>query len=103
MTTSTYASRTAPAVRTVPPSGTMTSPTQASTLVADTSAAIDSRWLLDVPQACAALHVSRAQLVRLLAAGALIGIKIGRRRLLPVTSIESYISRLIAEEGGEVA
>lgn len=98
MTTSTYASRTAPAVRTVPPSGTMTSPT-----APDTSPAIDSRWLLDVPQACAALHVSRAQLFRLLAAGALIGIKIGRRRLLPVTSIESYISRLIAEEGGEVA
>lgn len=73
-------------------------------VAADTSPELDSRWLLDIPQACAALHVSRAALFRLLAAGNLgPSIKIGRRRLVPVTSIESYIARLIAEEGGEVA
>lgn len=63
-----------------------------------------SRWLLDIPQACAALHVSRTALFRLLAGGELgPTVKIGRRRLLPVSSIESYIARLIAEEGGQVA
>lgn len=66
--------------------------------------ALDSRWLLDIPQACAALHVSRTALFRLLASAELgPSIKIGRRRLIPVSSVESYIARLIAEEGGQVA
>lgn len=65
---------------------------------------LDSRWLLDIPQACRALHQSRAALFRLLAAGELgPSVKIGRRRLIPVSTVEAYIARLIAEEGGEVA
>jgi excisionase family DNA binding protein len=43
-----------------------------------------SRWLLDIPEACRELHVSRAALFRLLAAGSIASIKLGRRRLIPV-------------------
>ena len=65
---------------------------------------LDSRWLLDIPQACRALHQSRAALFRLLAAGELgPSIKIGRRRLIPVSTVEAYIARLIAEEGDGAA
>ena len=52
-----------------------------------------SRWLLDVPGACRELHISRAALFRLMARKELDSIRIGRRRLVPVSAIEAYIAR----------
>lgn len=52
-----------------------------------------SRWLLDVPEACRELHISRAALFRLMARKELDSIRIGRRRLVPVSAIEAYIAR----------
>lgn len=90
--------------RSVPPSGTMPSPTNSSAAADPPATALDSRWLLDIPQTCAALHCSRAKLFRMLAAGEIgPSVRIGRRRLIPVTAIETYIARLIVEDGGEVA
>lgn len=104
MNTRIHTAHTTPAVRSVPPSGTMTAPTPTAPKPASAEYDLDSRWLLDIPQACAALHCSRAKLFRMLAASEIgPSIRIGRRRLIPVTAIESYIARLIAEEGGEVA
>ncbi len=52
-----------------------------------------ARWLLDVPEACRELHISRAALFRLMARKELDSIRIGRRRLVPVAAIEAYIAR----------
>lgn len=51
-----------------------------------------SRWLLDIPETCRELHLSRAALYRLLASGELGSIKLGRRRLVPVTELERFIA-----------
>ncbi len=56
--------------------------------------------LLTVPEACAALRVSRWTLYQLIRQRRLRTIKIGSRRCIPVASIQALIDRLQAEEGG---
>jgi len=53
--------------------------------------------LLTVPQAAAALGLSRATFYRLIQAGQLKTVKIGGRRLVPPSSLEGYVARLVAE------
>lgn len=67
------------------------------------------RLLLSIDEACAALHISRAQLYRLMqsgvpgSSGVKIGsVKIGSRRLVPVAALEAYVFRLTQEADGVV-
>lgn len=52
-----------------------------------------SRWLLDMPEACRELHISRQTLTRLIARKDIDSLRIGRRRLIPVSAIEDYITK----------
>lgn len=58
-----------------------------------------SRWLLDIPETCRELHLSRAALYRLLASGELGSIKLGRRRLVPVAELERFIADRMEQSG----
>jgi excisionase family DNA binding protein len=52
---------------------------------------------MTVPEAAKALAISRSKLSELLASGAIASIRIDGSRRIPLTSLEEYISRLLAE------
>lgn len=54
--------------------------------------------VLTVPEACAALQISRWTLYKLIRERKLATITIGRRRLIPVGEIPALIERLRGEE-----
>ena len=56
-----------------------------------------TRLLLTVPEAAEALAISRSKLYQLIASGAVDSILIGGSRRIPLTALEAYISRLLAE------
>jgi excisionase family DNA binding protein len=55
------------------------------------------RLLMTVPEAAEALAISRGKLYELLASGAIASIRIDGSRRIPVTALEEYVSRLLAE------
>ena len=55
------------------------------------------RLLLTVPEAAEALAISRSKLYELLASGAIASIRIDGSRRIPLTALEEYVSRLLAE------
>ncbi len=55
------------------------------------------RLLLTVPQAAEALAISHSKLYELLASGAIDSIRIDGSRRIPLTALEAYVSRLLAE------
>lgn len=55
------------------------------------------RLRLTVPEAAEALAISRSKLYELLASGAIASIRIDGSRRIPVTALEEYVSRLLAE------
>ncbi len=59
----------------------------------------EHRWLLGIPEACAGLGVGRSTLYELAARGEIEIVRVGRRALVPVASIESYVERLRASDG----
>jgi excisionase family DNA binding protein len=60
----------------------------------------DTRLLVDVPDACRMLGgVSRAYFYELVAAGRIVTVKLGKRRLVPVAALEQFAANLL-EEGG---
>ena len=56
-----------------------------------------SRLLLTVPEAAEALAISRSKLYELLATDAVASIRIDGSRRIPLSALEDYISRLLAE------
>jgi excisionase family DNA binding protein len=52
---------------------------------------------MTVPEAAEALAISRSKLYELLASGAIASIRIDRSRRIPLTALEEYVSRLLAE------
>jgi excisionase family DNA binding protein len=57
--------------------------------------------MLTVAEACAYLRISKWSLYQLIRQDKLKSVKIGRRRLVPLSSIEHFIKQLQAEaEGG---
>jgi excisionase family DNA binding protein len=56
-----------------------------------------TRLLLTVPEAAEALAISRSKLYELLASGAIASIRIDGSRRIPLTALEEYVSRLLAE------
>ncbi len=55
------------------------------------------RLLLTVPEAAEALAISRSKLYELLASGDVASIRIDGSRRIPLTALEEYVSRLLAE------
>ena len=55
------------------------------------------RLLITVPEAAKALAISRSKLYELLASGAIASIRIDGSRRIPLTALEEYVSRLLAE------
>ena len=55
------------------------------------------RLLLTVPEAAEALAISRRKLYELLASGDVVSIRIDGSRRIPLTALEEYVSRLLAE------
>ena len=56
-----------------------------------------NRLLLTVPEAAEALAISRSKLYELMANGTVASIRIGGSRRIPLTALEDYIARLLAE------
>lgn len=56
-----------------------------------------TRLLLTVPEAAQALAISRSKLYELLATDAVASIRIDGARRIPLSALEEYISRLLAE------
>jgi excisionase family DNA binding protein len=52
--------------------------------------------LLDIIEAGQMLGIGRSSVYALIDAGELTSCKIGRRRLVPVTAIDAYVSRITA-------
>ena len=57
-----------------------------------------TQLLLTVPEAAAALAISRSKLYELLAAGAIRSVRIDGSRRIPVASLESYVDGLLQTE-----
>ncbi len=55
-------------------------------------------WLLmTVPEAAGALAISRSKLYELIASGIITSVCIDGSRRIPLTALEDYVSRLLAE------
>jgi len=57
-----------------------------------------TRLLLTVPEAAAALAVSRSKLYQLIASGAVDSVRIDGSRRVPVSALQDYITHLISAE-----
>ena len=57
-----------------------------------------NKILLTVPEAAAALAISRSKLYELLAAGVVRSVRIDGSRRVPVEALEAYVTRLLEEE-----
>ncbi|MER6170553.1 helix-turn-helix domain-containing protein [Streptosporangium sp. NPDC001681] len=57
-----------------------------------------TRLLLTVPEAAAALAVSRSKLYQLIASGAVASIRIDGSRRVPVSALQDYITDLTSAE-----
>jgi len=60
------------------------------------------RLLLTVPDAAAALSISRSKLYELLAAGLVRSVRIDGSRRIPFQALEAYVASLIAQEASDV-
>jgi excisionase family DNA binding protein len=50
-----------------------------------------------VPEAAEALAISRSKLYELMASGAIASIRVEGSRRIPLTALEEYVSKLLAE------
>jgi excisionase family DNA binding protein len=51
-----------------------------------------------VDEACSATSLGRTAVFDLLRRGEIASVKVGRRRLIPVASLDAYLGRLVAEQ-----
>ncbi len=56
-----------------------------------------------VPEAADAISISRSELYLRLASGEIESIKIGRRRIIPVSALQEWVDRLRAEQAANKA
>jgi excisionase family DNA binding protein len=55
------------------------------------------RLLMTVPEATEALAISRSKLYELISSGAIVSVRIDGLHCIPLTALEEYVSRLLAE------
>ena len=53
--------------------------------------------LLTLPEVQAETHLSRSTLYKLVQAGELLSVKVGRSRRVPADALRAYVARLIAD------
>jgi excisionase family DNA binding protein len=58
------------------------------------------KLLLTVPEAAAALAISRSKLYELFAAGLVGSVRIDGSRRVPVEALETYVASLVSQETG---
>ena len=68
------------------------------TAISDRYASTGPRLLLTVPEAAAALAISRSKLYELFAAGLVRSVRVDGSRRVPVETLEAYVSGLLDEE-----
>jgi excisionase family DNA binding protein len=51
-----------------------------------------------VDEACSATSLGRTAVFDLLRRGEIASVKVGRRRLIPVASLDAYLAQLVAEQ-----
>jgi len=61
------------------------------------NAVMDAPVLIMIETAAARLGIGRSAVYLLMDSGQLANIKIGRRRLIPATAIDDYVTRRLAE------
>ena len=61
----------------------------------------NKRILLNVGEAAQRLGIGRSKLYQELLSGRCQSVTVGRRRLIPVTSLHAYISRLLEEQSND--
>ena len=61
------------------------------------------RLLLTVPEAAAALSISRSKLYELLTAGLVRSVRIDGSRRVPLQALEAYVAYLIAQEADDAS
>lgn len=71
------------------------------TATSDDPVSTGPRLLLTVPEAAAALAISRSKLYELLSAGTLLSVRIDGSRRIPVAALNAYVAELLA--GSEAA
>lgn len=59
-----------------------------------------SKLAYSVDESCSTLSIGRTVLFDLLRRGEITSVKIGRRRLIPASSLDEYVARLVAEQTG---
>lgn len=67
------------------------------TATSDQPVSTGPRLLLTVPEAAAALAISRSKLYELLTAGTVPSIRIDGSRRIPLAALETYVSNLLTE------
>jgi excisionase family DNA binding protein len=68
------------------------------TVMSDRLTGAGPRLLLTVPEAAAALAISRSKLYELLAAGLVRSVRIDGSRRIPVEALEAYVACLLDQE-----
>lgn len=68
------------------------------TVISDHLTGARPRMLLTVPEAAAALAISRSKLYELLAAGLVRSVRIDGSRRIPVEALEAYVACLLEQE-----
>ncbi len=59
------------------------------------------RKLVSVEEAARTLSIGRSLLFEMLSAGTIRSVKVGRRRLVPVSALEEYVKRLTEDQSEE--
>lgn len=63
-------------------------------MVEPTMTDMQHKWLVSIPEACAGLGVGRSTFYEMVTRGDVEVVRIGRRTLVPVAAIESYVQTL---------
>lgn len=60
----------------------------------------DAPLLVSVEKAAELAGIGRSKFYEAVLAGEIASVKIGRRRLIPRSALDSYVARLVAEQAG---
>lgn len=73
-------------------------PAEAESVREAVNAALPPRpkLLVSIPEAVHITGIGRSKLYELLAAGEIVSVRVGKRRLIPTASLEEFVARLVA-------
>ena len=62
---------------------------------------MQEKLLLSIPEVMEITGLGRSLIVEKLLRGEIASVKVGRRRLVPLTAIEDYVARLVKDQIGD--